>query len=192
MRKFLGFILWWGAFIAGTIFFMQSFIVAMDESADAATTPIILAAVLWLISGVGRRVFHIKDTAVENVGLVTCLIRRLFCKRFFVTVFMYAGLSALMISLFKIAYASPELTDIIIAIVGFIVMSGARGVMSYTCSHCGHGLVMDDRDYDDSVSIEYTSSSATASRYSTDYYHCPRCGHQSRIRVKHTAAKVHY
>ncbi|MBQ8432938.1 MAG: hypothetical protein IJX28_08660 [Clostridia bacterium] len=185
MTKFFGFLIWWGAMIGAVVLACFYF-----TEVEEAIGRLVLICALFLLCGIGRRIFHIKPAAKEKYGVWKCIVKRIFCRRFYISIFLYAAVCAILYGV--VQFMQDNLVGVLIAIGGFIVLTFARAIVAYTCAHCGNRLVMDGRNYDDELIIEHSSSSSTASRYSTDYLHCPKCGKKSRIRIKHTAAKINY
>lgn len=186
MLKFFGFISWFGAFIFGVYLMLDYFM----NSGTIWSLVLILA--LFIVSGIGRRFFFISKDDIEDEGLGACLVSRIFCKRLFFTIIKNASILAIFYAAVKFSESYFELIDIIIGIVGLIVFAFGNAMTKYTCSHCGHWLMSDDEEYDSDLRIEHGSSSSSAYRYSTEYMHCPKCGHKSRIRHKNKVASVNY
>ena len=195
MRKFICFLAWWATAICGFLLafsFYETLGASLKGSEPTPIWKLILSGILFIMSGIFRRVFHIKDFEIGKRGLMQSILIRINCKRFYISFFFYATIFALVWGLIIIAFSNDLFKGLIVTVVSFIAFSIARAFLSLTCSGCGYSLSYDESDYDDNVVIEETSSSATAYRYSTDFYHCPRCGKRKRMRTKHTAAKVNY
>ena len=186
MFKFIGFIAWLGGFIGGVYLMLDYF---MNQESIAQ---LVWVFVLFMLSGIGRRFFHIRQGDINDEGLGACILHRIFCRRFVASIIKYAGMMVAFYALVDIMNTTNLLKTIGIGIAGFVVCGIGSGVAKYTCSHCGHGLYSDDEDYDSEIEVEHSSSSSKAFRYSTEYLHCPRCGHQARIRHKNQIASVKY
>ncbi len=194
MRKFIAFIIQWGCFAAGLYFLFQLVNIVLTQRADAESISgllknAILTGVFLLLSGIGKRIYHISKDEIENNGSVSCILSRIFCKRFLTALIMYFGMTAFV---YAVHMFMSDRFEIIWGIIGFFCFFGGFFGLKYSCKRCGHGLVMHDTDYDDDITVDIGETSATAYRYSTDFYHCPRCGKQRTIRAKHTAGRVNY
>ncbi len=194
MRKLIGLILWLGGpIVAFWILYtmMEGTPVQKDEPLKFILM-LVLIGVAWLASGIGRRLFHIKAEDIEDDGLGACIVSRIFCRRLFGSVTQYVGVALFAYALFLFGYELYGWGMVVCGFLGLVITGGGTGILRYTCTHCGERLSFDESDYDNDLVIESSSSSTNAYRYSTDYYHCPRCGHQKRLRVKNLAASINH
>lgn len=184
MLKFLGFLVWWGSAIASL-----GLCTVYMTNVNGTIGQLVLYGLLFLLSGIGRRIFHIKKA--EDEKWLNVILHRIHCKRFYVSIFFYSAVMTVVYFAHEF-FHKDNLLYILYGFIAIIVGMGINNIMRKTCSHCGFGAKYDGVSYDDEVTYESSSSSTKAFRWSTDFYHCPRCGHQSSIRSKHKIGQVNY
>ena len=184
--KFLAFLAQWITFAAAA--FLTVFYIGTETASIAL---VIVAVLLFLLSGVCRRVLHIKKEDVEKYGWGKCIVNVVACYRLYFSIVTYLGVAIISVALHGIV-ASGELYNIIVAVVGLIVFWVGKTFAGVTCAHCGARLILDGENYDNHVTIKHTSTESTATQMSTRYYHCSVCGRRSRKRIKNTVGKVTY
>ena len=192
MLKLIGFLIWWGSFFGGVATSVLGFMRVSDMSDGSPLPLLIIGGILFLISGMGRRIFHISENAINKSGMAGAILSRINCKRTYASIFYYAILLATVYSVVYVSLGGGHILYLGLTILGAGAVAGVNDWMKHTCSRCGSGLVHDYEDYDDTEHVTVSSNSVSSYRYSTGYYHCPRCGKKSTIRVKHNTGTTHF
>ena len=183
MRKVLGLLLWIGACAFGFLCMVSISSTSSDNEEMMRISYAVGMAVSYLASGIGRRIFHIKQEVVDNKGLGAAIVSRINCKRFYLSIIMYAALAY---TLFVM------LTDgeMVYWVVGALVFLLFFYFVRRTCPSCGHGLTYDDAQYGDKAEWSQEGDNIVAKRDYTKFYHCPRCGRKMSFTKKRETARI--
>ena len=184
--KFLGLLIQWVSFFAA------AGILFMFATANGDISLIIVAILLFLVSGIGRRIFNITEEDIAEAGVMSCIGKTIFCPRFLSSIVLYFGLGTMGFGLVSALNNSGEITGLIIVFVGFVIFCIGRGIVKYTCAYCGARLIIDAESYDNSITIRHSRNESTATQMSTQYCHCSVCGRQSRKRIKNNVGRIKY
>lgn len=184
--KFLGFLIQWISFFAaaGVLF--------MFATANGDISVVIVAILLFLVSGIGRRIFNVTKEDIAENGAMSCIGKAIFCPRFFSSIVFYLGIGTMVFGLVSATSGGGDIAGLIIIFVGLIITGIGRGVVKYTCAYCGAGLIVDAESYDNSITIRHSRNESTATQMSTQYCHCSVCGRRSRKRIKNNVGRIKY
>lgn len=183
MRKILGLLLWVGAFAFGLLCMVNISTTSSTNQDMMRLSYAVGTAVSFLVSGIGRRIFHIKKAVVENKGLGAAILSRINCKRFYLSVIMYGALAFI----FLVMCNDGEMLHWVIGLIVFIFFFM---MVRRTCPRCGHGLTYDDAEYGDKPEWSMDGDSLVAKRDYTEHYHCPRCGKVMHFTKKRETARI--
>ena len=164
----------------------------MFATANGDVSLIIVAMILFLVSGIGRRIFNITKEDIAEEGFMSCIARTIFCRRFYSSIVFYLGLGTMVFGLVSGLNDAGGITGIIIIVVGLFITGVGRAIVKYTCAYCGAALIVDAEDYDNSITIKHTYKESTATQMSTQYCHCSVCGRLSRKRIKNDVGRIKY
>lgn len=174
LRKLLGILLW----IGGLGFALLCLGGTGSFSDDAGMTKAILnaigATILFMVSGIGRRIFHIKKEVVEENGVLPAILSRINCKRLYLSIFMYAALAfpSIVVSDNRLGSSMEDWMAVVSLAVCVIFFFFVRR----TCPRCGYKLTYDGAEYGDKAEWSTEGNSRVAKRDYTKRYHCSRCG----------------
>ncbi len=184
--KFLGFLIQWVSFFAA------AGILFMFATANGDVSLIIVAILLFLVSGIGRRIFNITKEDIAENGFMSCIGKAIFCRRFLGSIVFYLGIGTMIFGLVSGLNNVGGIEGIIIILVGLVITGIGRGIVKYTCAYCGASLIVDAENYDNSITIKHTYNESTATQMSTQYCHCSVCGRRSRKRIKNNVGRIKY
>lgn len=184
--KFLGFLIQWVSFFAaaGNLF--------MFAGANGDISFLIVAILLFLVSGIGRRIFNITKEDIAENGVMSCIGKAIFCRRFYSSIVFYLGVGTMIFCLVSAMNYGGEIAALILLFVGLFIAGIGRGIVKYTCAYCGAGLIVDAEIYDNSITIRHSRNESTATQMSTQYCYCSVCGRQSRKRIKNNVGRIKY
>lgn len=187
MRRFLFLILWPASFLAALYCFFTIFTGELEVSAYVIALPLLL-----LLSGFSRRMFHVSKELVEENGLRYAITTRLLCRRFFWSIFLYAAVTAAVYFFNRMSNIIGTNGDGLRAILCVSVACFFFLIVRRTCPKCGHKLTFDDESGVTYGEFKWNSDikSMSATRESTEHYHCPRCGAQVKIHAKRHVASL--
>lgn len=165
-----------------------------ERSVESLKTSAILILVSLVLSGIGRRLFHIRRELVESVGLIPAIVSRINCGRFYWSIFFYGCVSFAVYGLvmFNNANGDEETKWILLTLLGIAASYFFFLIVRHTCPRCGRLLTHDNDAYDDTIEWTVYDNSAYAERGLTEYWHCPRCGKPVRLRSKRTVKQVKF
>lgn len=145
-----------------------------------------------LCSGIGRRIFHIKKTVVEQKGLFPAVLSRINCMRFYCSIVWYTALM-FAVFYFDLVGSGKEGSLIRFGIAPLVCMASFFFV-TRSCPSCGVRLSWDGDEDDTTINVKYDkySDSVTAKQGYTEHYHCPRCGRKVRIRGEKTVGQINH
>ncbi|MBO5111648.1 MAG: hypothetical protein J6D21_13150 [Clostridia bacterium] len=188
MRKLVGLLLWVGSFAAA--FYCFGIYFGTMEYETPQIGYLVGMTVLLLLSGIGRRVFHIKKALVERKGLLGAVLSRINCMRFYFSVVMYTALAFVVYFIQRMNTIPGTNGDgIKAAIAGFVVLVFFFA-NRLTCRKCGYSLKHDGDTASNEIELTWYSDSVSGSQKVTEYYHCPRCGAQVKMHSKRDVGSV--